>query len=129
MLLGTTVFILDCDGSVGYTISHMGLDEEDLGVKVWDCSDPFGTLVDPNGVTSQHETQWLAMEAASRSIRKSKPRLGDWIIIERIDKLWTAVQSHWGFMAYGDSDTDYWTSFREEMIDANDKTNRSYGGF
>lgn len=124
-----TLYIIDTDKSAAYTIYESGQADK-VNVELYDVSDPDGALVLPNGNTRQHATQWEAVYAATMAIRKAKPTAKDWIVIDRLDSLWDAVQSDWIIKAYGSDQIGYWTDLRaDQLAKPEGGTTRDYGGF
>lgn len=122
--------VVDTDGSAGYSmLAHGELDN----VWIWDASDPDGLLVRPDGDMEDCGTQWEAFTTAATEIRAMKPGRGEWVVIDRIDRLWDAVQSWWIEEAYGEDEDAYWAELRAEQIkmkeEAGRGTERDYGGF
>lgn len=121
--------VIDTDGSAQVSlIAHPELHN----TRIWQASDPSGLLIHPDDDMSEHGTWWEAFAAASRAIREDKPGRDDWIVIDRLDRMWDAVQSYWIDKAYGENEDAYWAELRAEQLAAAEQgkgTERDFGGF
>ena len=131
----TDFYVVDTDGSAAYTIhdvaAYHGLDPEPLlkRIRVYKVDDPYGSLEPPTGNPTNHETQWQAIEKAVEAIRRSKPKPGSFMVMDRIDTAFEAVQQFWITNAYGDDPSAYWADLKAEQEEAEKGTARDYGGF
>lgn len=123
-------YVVDTDGSAHVSLlAHPELDN----VHIYQVSDPSGLLILPSGDMIECGSWWEAYTEVAKRIRALKPSRDDWIIIDRIDRLWGAVQSWWIDKAYEQDEDAYWAELRAEQIKAKKEagkgTDRDYGGF
>ncbi|MFQ5524237.1 MAG: hypothetical protein ACE5F5_11800 [Acidimicrobiia bacterium] len=123
-------YVIDTDGSAAVSLlSHPKLDN----VSIWQASDPDGYLLTPDGGETDYSSWWEAWSEAARQIRAKRPGRDDWIIVDRLDRMWDAVQSWWIEKAYGEDENAYWAELRAEQVKAKKEsgkgTDRDYGGF
>lgn len=122
-------YVIDCDGSVLYSLVGLADEATLKRVRVWDCSDPDGALIDPTGRVTYHAHQWVAFQEATTAIKKAKPKPNSWVIVDRLDLMWEAVQYHWIEGGYGSDFSAYWAELKKEQEAAAGGTERDYGGF
>jgi hypothetical protein len=122
-------YVIDTDGSAQVSL----MSYPDLGnVHVFQASDPDGMLIHPDGRDTEHGTWWEAYSEAARLIREDRPKRDDWVIIDRLDRMWDAVQAWWIDKAYETDEDTYWAELRAEQLAAKQGgkgTDRDYGGF
>jgi hypothetical protein len=122
-------YVIDTDGSAAVSLlAHSGLEN----ISIFNASDPDGGLVLPDGDYIDMTTGWEAFAESARRIRAVRPRPQDWIVIDRLDRLWDAVQSWWITKAYETDEDTYWAELRAEQLAAREAgkgTDRDYGGF
>lgn len=124
-----TFYVLDTDGSAEVSLlAHPKLHN----VAIYQASDPDGLLITPDG-DIECGSWWEAFAEGAKRIRALKPGREDWIIIDRLDRMWDAVQSYWIEKAYGEDENAYWTDLRAEQLKRQEEegkgTDRDYGGF
>lgn len=122
-------YVLDTDGSATYSITDLGDEAALKRCRIWDASDPMGALITPIGKVEYYPTQWQAIAEATKQIRKLKPKPDEWLVIDRVDPLFEAVQNFWIEGAYGSDVSAYWAEIKREQEAANGGTARDYGGF
>ncbi len=123
-------YVVDTDGSAEVSLlAHPGL----TNVHIYQASDPAGMLITPNGNDQECGSWWEAYIQAAKLIRAIKPTREDFIVIDRIDRLWGAVQSWWIDKAYEQDEDAYWAELRAEQVklkkDGGKGTERDFGGF
>lgn len=122
-------YVIDTDGSAKVSLlAHPELHN----ISIYQASDPDGLLIHPDGEVTEHGTWWEAFAEASRLIRALRPGPEDWIVIDRLDRMWDAVQSWWIDKAYQQDEDAYWAELRAEQVAAKEGgkgTDRDYGGF
>lgn len=122
-------YVIDTDGSAQVSLLAHG---ELENIHIYQASDPDGLLIHPDDSYTEHGTWWEAFAEAGKLIRGIRPTTDDWIIIDRIDRMWDAVQSWWIDKAYGSDEDAYWAQLRAEQLEAAEKgkgTERDFGGF
>lgn len=125
-----TFYVIDTDGSAEVSLAaHPELHN----TQIWQASDPSGLLIHPDDEITEHGTWWESFTAAAESIRELKPGREDWIVIDRLDRMWDAVQSYWIDRAYEEDEDAYWAELRAEQLKAKEAgkkgTERDFGGF
>lgn len=123
-------FVIDTDGSAEVSLSaHPPLDN----IQIWQASDPNGALILPDGTIKQFDTGWEAFATAAQEVRTQRPSPNDWLVIDRVDRLWDSIQAYWIERAYGSDEETYWAELRAEQLERLEKegkgTDRDYGGF
>lgn len=122
-------YVIDTDGSAQVSLlAHPELHN----IAIYQASDPDGLLIHPDGKVTEEGTWWEAYAEAGKIIRAARPGKDDWIVIDRLDRMWDAVQSWWIDKAYEQDEDAYWAELRAEQLQAKaggKGTDRDYGGF